>query len=123
MDEQRKQAYRYLLYWAMLDMRPLWWAGRGWRERLNPFCWWNRSRQARCAGAIAEWLHNLALFSVLDFTRFDEDRFWRDCQWIQNQNPGAGLERYRAEFERRAAPTAQEACPERGATPDRRPPG
>jgi hypothetical protein len=56
------------------------------------------------AGAIAEWLHNLALFSALDFARFDEDRFWRDYQWLLRKHPGTDLERFRDEFERRAAP-------------------
>ena len=27
MDERRKNAYRYLLYWAMLDIRPIAWVG------------------------------------------------------------------------------------------------
>ena len=54
----------------------------------------------------------LALFSALDFARFDEERFWRDYQWLLDQHPAAGLERYRAEFERRASPAeAPEAEP------------
>jgi hypothetical protein len=103
MDEQRKHAYRWLLYWAMLDIRPLRWAGRRWRHRLNPLCWWSSSRRVRVAGDIAEWLHNLALFSAIDFARFDEARFWRDYQWLLDHNPGAGLERYHTEFERRVS--------------------
>ena len=117
MDEQRKHAYRWLLYWAMLDIRPLRWIGGGWRQRLNPFCWWSSSRQVRVAGAIAEWLHNLAIYSVLDFARFDEEKFWRDYQWMLDNNPGAGLERYRAEFERRASPADVQNA-EQGAAAD-----
>ena len=113
MDEQRKHAYRWLLYWAMLDIRPLRWIGGGWRQRLNPFCWWSQSRQVRCAGAIAEWLHNLAIYSTLDFARFDEERFWRDYQWMLEKDPGAGLERYRTEFERRASAQDEAAEQER----------
>jgi hypothetical protein len=117
MDEQRKCAYRWLLYMAMLDIRPLGWIGRGWRQRLNPFCWFGRARQIRCAGAIAEWLHNLALFSVLDFAHFDEVRFWSDYQWMLDNNPGFGLERYQSEFTRRASLTdVQEGEP--GAAPE-----
>jgi hypothetical protein len=101
-DERRKHAYRWLLYWAMLDIRPLRYIGTRWRQRLNPFCWRSQSRQVRVAGAIAEWLHNLAIYSALDFAQFDEDRFWRDYQWMLDNNPEVGLERYRAEFERRA---------------------
>ena len=38
MDDHRKNAYRYLLYWAMLDIRPIAWLRwfHGWRV-LNPF--------------------------------------------------------------------------------------
>lgn len=108
MDERRQHAYRWLLYWAMLDIRPLRWDGGGWRQRLNPFGWWSCSRQVRCAGALAEWLHNLALYSSVHFAQFDEDKFWRDYQWLLDKNPGCGLERYRSEFERRATSAALE---------------
>lgn len=104
MDEQRKSAYRWLFYMAMLDIRSLRWVGRGWRRRLNPFCWWSCSRRVHIAGSIAEMLHNLAIYSALDFAGFDEDWFWRDYQWMLDDNPGAGLERYRREFERRTLP-------------------
>lgn len=104
MDEPRKLAYRWLLYQAMLDIRPLSWAGRGWRQRLNPLGWWTTSRRVRVAGAVAEWLHNLAHYSALDFARFDEGRFWQDHQWLLDHYPGEGLERYRESFERRASP-------------------
>src|SRR3954463_16520372 len=104
MDEQRKHAYRWLLYWAMLDIRPLGWSGGSWCQKLNPYFWRSRSRRVRIAGAVAEWLHNLAIFSALDFARFDEERFWKDYQWMLDNNPRLGLERYRSEFERRASP-------------------
>src|SRR5262249_37552338 len=93
---------RWLLYQAMLDIRPLRWLGRGWRQRINPFCWWSQSRQVRRAGAIADWLHNLAIYSALDFERFDEERFWEDYRWFLENHPGEGLEGYRSEFQRRA---------------------
>jgi hypothetical protein len=108
MDEQRKHAYRWLLYMAMLDIRPLGWIGARRLRRLNPFCWWSESRYVRCAGAIAEWLHNLAIYSALDFARFDEGRFWQDYQWMLDNNPGFGLERYRSAFEQRASPAEGE---------------
>jgi len=47
-------------------------------------------------------LHNLAIFSVLDFERFDEEWFWKDYRWLLESYPGSGLERFRSEFERRA---------------------
>lgn len=112
MDPQRKYAYRWLLYWAMLDIRPLGWMGRRWFQCLNPVFWWRRASQIRCAGSIAEWLHNLALFSYMDFRRFDEDRFWKDYQWMLDRNPDCGLDRYRMEFERRATYTLKELSAE-----------
>lgn len=110
-NAQRKLAYRWLLYWAMLDIRPLRWAGSGWRQRLNPFCWWSNSRRVRLAGGIAEWLHNLAIYSALDFARFDEGRFWQDYQWLLDQYPRSGLERYRAEFERQTSSVESPGAP------------
>lgn len=100
MIEKKKQAYRRLLYMAMLDIRPLQWTGRGWQQRLNLFSWWSSSKRVLTVGYIAEWLHNLALFSSLDFNHFDEDRFWADYQWLLGQQPNEGLEKYRTEFER-----------------------
>ena len=51
MDTHRKNAYRFLLYWAMLDIRPLAWHGyvRGWRK-LNPLNWRRQIRAMRIAG-------------------------------------------------------------------------
>ena len=79
-DEQRKKAYRYLLYHAMLDIRSSAWMSTGVFRLLNPFYWRHLLRRARRAGVIADWLHDLALFSVLDFERFSEEWFWKDFQ-------------------------------------------
>ncbi len=51
MDDHRKNAYRYLLYRAMLDIRPIAWLRwfQGWRV-LNPFHWRQCFRQVRFAG-------------------------------------------------------------------------
>jgi hypothetical protein len=100
-DEKRKNAYRYLLYWAMLDIRPLSWSCWGWFQAWNPFYWRREGRRIRCAGAIANWLHNLALFSSLNFERFDEERFWQDFDSLRSRYPEFGLERYRDRFEQR----------------------
>ena len=83
MDEQRQHAYRYLLYWAMLEIRPLGWLCWGWFRGWNPFYWRREGRRIRCAGAIADWLHNLALFSSLNFEGFSEEWFWRDFEWVR----------------------------------------
>jgi hypothetical protein len=101
LDEQRKKAYRWLLYQATLDIRPLSWMNSRWRDYINPTRWTGFARQARIAGSLANWLHNLAMFSALEFDRFDEDFFWKDYERLLNENPQAGLERYRAEFETR----------------------
>ncbi len=106
MNEQRKRAYRWLLYRAMLNIRLIQWAGGGWWQRLNPLCWWSNSRRVRVAGAVADWLHNLALYSALDFERFDEEWFWQDYQRLLDRYPGAGLEWYRADFEREVSSEA-----------------
>jgi hypothetical protein len=95
-------AYRWLLYRAMLDIRQLQWIGGDWRQRLNPLNWGRFWKQVRMSGGIAEWLHNLAVFSAINFTRFDEHRFWQDYQWLLSKFPRAGLECYRTEFERHA---------------------
>jgi len=100
MDEQRKQAYRYLLYQAMLDIRPILWMRFGIFRFLNPFSRRDASLRAHRAGAIADWLHNLAFFSAIDFERFDEDWFWRDFQNCQDRHPDFHLAHYKDVFER-----------------------
>ncbi len=111
MDDQRKSAYRNLLYLAMLDIRPV--------ERLGTGGWWSIAihgrrevRRVEWAGAIADWLHNLALFSAHDFRGFDEQRFWREFEAIRSGYPEFGPDRYRARFEHLAgAPPALDAEP------------
>jgi hypothetical protein len=100
MDERRKQAYRYLLYYAMLDIRPLAWMPFGFFRFLNPFSWRTTSWRVRRAGVIADWLHNLALFSALDFQRFDEKWFWRDLGNCADMHPDLELTAYKGVFER-----------------------
>ena len=103
MEAQRKHAYRYLLYWAMLDIRPIAWTRPGW----NPLHWHRHREQIRRAGDLAEWLHNLAQFSALEFERFDEEWFWRDFERILSRNPDSGLERYRDRFTQLAGSQTQ----------------
>jgi len=100
LDEQRKHAYRYLLYRAMPDIRPLAWRSFGW---FHLWTWRRQALRMRYAGAIADWLHNLALFSALDFRGFEEERFWQDFQGLLHKFPGFRLENYRSTFEERMA--------------------
>src|SRR5689334_11918074 len=100
MDERRKNAYRYLLYWALLDIRPI-----AWLRLRNPLRWPSAVRRFRRAGALADWLHNLALFSSLDFAHFDEEWFWRDGRSLEARYPGFELEWYQRVFEERLTDT------------------
>jgi hypothetical protein len=103
-DEQRKFAYRYLLFEAMLDIRRVEWLGpRGWRA-WSPIHWRWYTQRVQCGGAIADWLHNLALCSARDFQGFNEEWFWRDFETARSQYPEFGLERYRDLFERYSTP-------------------
>lgn len=81
----------------MLDIRPLSWLRlRFW----NPLTW-NRTRsQIRRLGLVADWLHNLALFSAIDFAHFEEARFWHDFEVIRKQHPDPLLDHYKDIFER-----------------------
>ena len=63
MDENRKDAYRYLLYRAMLDIRKL--------QREDPVY------TPMVMAELANWLHSLAYFSCIEFDGFKEDMFWR----------------------------------------------
>ncbi len=99
MDDKRKNAYRYLLYQAMLDIRPIAWQSSTFLQRWNPLAWrWNDWR-TRQAGLIADWLHNLALFSALDFVNFSEDEFWREWKVLSERNPDFRLQSYKERFD------------------------
>ncbi len=107
MDERRKHAYRYLLYWAMLDIRSLEGLGCGWFRAWNPFYWRREGRRIQCAGALADWLHNLALYSSVNFQGFNEEWFWRDFESVRARYAEFGLERYRHGFDRRVSATLE----------------
>lgn len=99
MEVKKQRAYRYLLYAAALDIRPLEWM---WYRGLGRVVPWASSRQRRAvrrAGVLAAWLHNLAEFSALEFQAFDEGTFWRDHRAMCARYPTLGLERYRAMFD------------------------
>ncbi len=100
MDEQRKNAYRYLLYRAMLSIRPLSGMGLGWFRAWNPFYWRREGQRIRYAGAVAYWLHNLASYSLRDFEGFSEEWFWRDFEWLRSDYPQYKVELFRSEFEK-----------------------
>lgn len=97
MNEKTKSAYRHLLYVAMVAIRNEC-QSRG-HESINPLEWRRQYRRSRVAGATADWLHNLAQFSSLDFDRFDEQRFWSEHAKLSRRFPGHRLERYREVFD------------------------
>ncbi len=68
-------------------------------ESVNPLEWWRQYRRSRVAGATADWLHNLAEMSYLDFANFDEKRFWNEHAHLCRRFPGKRLERYREIFD------------------------
>jgi hypothetical protein len=68
------------------------------RELLNPFVRCQSVDLVHRAGTIADWLHNLALYSAIDFARFDEDRFWHKLDRLEGEFPKLGFEMYRRTF-------------------------
>ena len=79
MKKRRKKAYQYLLYQALLDIRNI--------ERFDFPCEPDKLRQVRLAGAIANWLYNLADFASRDFEGFNETWFWKEHEYYCRQYP------------------------------------
>jgi hypothetical protein len=98
----RKLAYNYLLYSAMLEIRGLQSVTHPWpRWRIiSPRYWRRELRFIRYCGALADSLHNLAMFSSYDYERFEEDTFWAEIERIRTQFPGMA-DNYRGRFEGR----------------------
>jgi hypothetical protein len=78
MDNKRKQAYLYLLYRVLLEIRSaasfayggIWW--------LSPYVWKNAARRLCHVWILANAYHNLAAYAARDFDGFNEELFWRD---------------------------------------------
>jgi hypothetical protein len=97
MDETRQAAYRHLLYVAMLDARN--YCQPRARVSHNPFVWYRQYHQSRIAGAIADWLHNLADASSKLRHGFPEESFWQEHAALCQRFPRADLQRYRKIFD------------------------
>jgi hypothetical protein len=80
LSEQEKAAYLHLMYQAMLDIRNL--CQPRLAESLNPLAWRQYYRNARVAGALADWLHNLADYASRGFKNFDADWFWEEYEGL-----------------------------------------
>lgn len=73
MPSTKQKAYRWLLHDALIEFRSIPVPGSGW------FQFWERQAfRKRCStvAILADWLHNLALFSAIEFRTFDETKFW-----------------------------------------------
>lgn len=108
MDSQRKCAYRYLLYSAMLRIRGVQWLDERFRKSWNPLRWRRASREVEYAGALADWLHNLAIFSAHDFQGFDEEWFWSHFEDVRTRFPEFNPENFQHEFKRQTNPSTAE---------------
>jgi hypothetical protein len=91
--DNTKAAYRHLLYIAMIDTRN-YCQPRG-RASRNPLVWFRQYHASRVAGAIADWLHNLARYSSIDFVGFEDSQFWSEHDSICRRFPREDLQRYR----------------------------
>jgi hypothetical protein len=98
MNKVRKNAYRNLLYRATIDIRALC-QSRGAASR-NPFEWYRQYHRSRVAGAIADWLHNLAYYAARNFKGFQEEQFWEEYEWMKKRFPNSGIECYQQSFNR-----------------------
>lgn len=106
MDPQRKEAYRHLLYTALLHLRAgsrdvVWW---------NPMSWRRAASELRDFKDLADCFHNLAHFSIRDFERFDEKRFWEDIERLGRRHGPELVERYRRIFDAYVAGRAAYTC-------------
>lgn len=97
MNEERQKAYRHLLYVAMIQIRGRC-QSRG-RFSRNPFTRYRQNCDSRVAGAVADWLHNLAHNATLAPLRIHEETFWNEHAHLCKRFPGQGLEAYRDVFE------------------------
>jgi hypothetical protein len=78
LSDVEKYAYRYLLYAALLDIR-----GIGYARSAD-----TSSAIATPYLLLAEWLHNLALFSARDFANFSPEIFWREYEVLVRPHLG-----------------------------------
>jgi len=101
MGEDRKNAYRLLLYEALLQIRALC-QSRGGRQ-WNPVKIHRQYVRSVDAGAIADWLHNLGQFAANDFVDFSEVAFWRAYYSYARSYHRIARYDYRDSFDRQLA--------------------
>jgi hypothetical protein len=96
-SEERKAAYRHLLYIAMLFIRNVC-TSRA-KPSISPLLIYEKYKWSIAAGAVAEWMHNLADFSVRDFEGFDEELFWSEITYLGPRFKQVNFQRYKEVFE------------------------
>src|SRR5262245_28593844 len=96
MDRHRKFAYRYLLYQAMLRIRPIAWQPTR-KPRIIPWSSVQDADRVRGLGHLADWLHNMAHFSCRGFKGFDEQQFWQEFEHLRTAHPD--VSEFRGVFE------------------------
>jgi hypothetical protein len=97
MDKIRQAAYRHLLYVAMLDIRDYYQHRCG--PSRNPVVWYRQYHRSLLAGAIADWLHNLANASSHLQHGFPEESFWNEHASLCSRFPREEIKRYRRIFD------------------------
>lgn len=102
--ENRKNAYRYLLYWAMVRIRMVEgsYYTRSYWSYLSPQFWRIGFQNVQYAGALADYLHNLAFFSSRNFDGFNEVWFWEGMDSLNIRFPDQAID-YRTLFEKLVA--------------------
>ena len=102
MNEIRKNAYRYLLYQFLIEIRTVPIPPNTQESSAT----YNESlaKHHYYAGAVAYQLHNFALASANNFKDFSEAHFWAGLEHFSESNPEIPIHaRYRKVFERRLA--------------------
>ncbi len=101
MTAARAAAYRYLLYHAFIDIRTqCGWAFGPKLPRRSLRGWFTNEgyRSAHKAACLSDAFHNLAHFSVWNFDRFDEARWWSELETSARRG-NFEVGRYRRLFE------------------------
>lgn len=84
-----------MLYTVFLHLR----AGRTETIGWNPLAWRRATSRLRLNQALADYFHNLALFSVWRFENFDEHKFWQGIERLGRRHGSELVERYRRIFD------------------------
>ncbi|WP_139925745.1 hypothetical protein [Hymenobacter sp. DG01] len=96
MQDNRKNAYRYLLYHFLIEIRTTPTPAQPWQRATEHIAY-----HSYYAGAVAYQLHNLALAAASDFLGFDEEQFWNGLESFSANNPALPLSHYRMIFDNR----------------------